>query len=71
MRRGESITVDKNNFSIRLEGPIPTCEILDYLDEIVDAAIAAPSNYAPPLSRKKKLMLVSFLDLITTNSLQR
>ncbi|MBP3615999.1 MAG: hypothetical protein J6J27_03735 [Alphaproteobacteria bacterium] len=70
MRYGK-ITVDKNNLSIRLEGTIPTREILSPLDEIVDAAIAAPSNYVPPLSRKKRLMLVSLLDLITTNNLQK
>lgn len=71
MRYGENITVDKNNLSIRIEGPIATREILSYLDEIVDVAIAAPSNYVPPLSRKKRLMLVSSLDLITTKNLQR
>ncbi|MBR4316548.1 MAG: hypothetical protein IKP65_06270 [Alphaproteobacteria bacterium] len=71
MKYGENITVDKNNLSIRLEGAMPTREILSSLDEIVDAAIAAPSNYTPAVNGKKRLMLITLLDVITTKNLQR
>lgn len=61
-----NIVVDKKRLSIKLNGAIPTRDILGSLDELVDAAIASPSNYVKPISNKKKIPLAIILELITT-----
>ncbi len=71
MRYGDSIVINKEKLSIKLNGTIPTRDILSSLDEIVDAAIAAPSNYVKPASKRKTLSKIIFLDLITTKDVIR
>ncbi len=71
MNYSKSIVVDKNNLSIKLDGVMSTREILGSLDEIVDAAIAAPSNYTKPLSNRKQILAITLLDLITTKDIVR
>ena len=66
-----NIVVDKKRLSIKLNGTMPTRDILGPLDELVDAAIASPSNYVKPINSKKKMLLVTLLDLITTQNIIR
>ena len=46
-RNIDRVNVDKNSMSISLEGTNSTGSILDAIDEIVNLAVAAPSNYNP------------------------
>ena len=67
-RNIDRVNVDKNSMSISLEGPNSTGSILDAIDEIVNLAVAAPSNYKPqsiPTYKRNNLVQSLVADSLT------
>ena len=67
-RNIDRVNVDKNSMSISLEGTNSTGSILDAIDEIVNLAVAAPSNYKPqsiPTYKRNNLVQSLVADSLT------